>query len=139
MKFQEQNSKTIRFEGTYTTTREVLDPLPMLKQRITGIGESKDLNISKFVAIATQNTTTKPPFAVTGTSTYYEDKGDVFYTTFVGTSTPGTDSTLTVKMTHIIKGGTGKFKNASGSFEGKTIADPKKLTASILLKGSITY
>lgn len=135
---KKDKQKTIAFEASYTTTKEVLDPAPMLKQRITGIGKSTELGISKFVAVSTQNTGTPPPFKLSGTSTFYADNGDVFYTTFAGTSTPGTDGTMTVEMTSTITGGTGKFEHASGTVAGKTIVDPKKPTASINCKGNIT-
>ena len=39
---------TVAFEATYTTSNELIDPPPLLKQRITGLGKSNELNISKF-------------------------------------------------------------------------------------------
>src|SRR6478609_2449837 len=87
---------TVAFEATYTTSNELIDPPPMLKQRITGIGKSNELNISKFIAISTQNTGTPPPFKLSGTCTYYADNGDTFNSTFAGTATPNADGTITV-------------------------------------------
>ena len=130
---------TVAFEATYTTTNELLDPPPMLKQRITGIGKSNELNISKFVAVSTQNTGTPPPFKLSGPCTYYADNGDMFYTSFSGDATPNADGTITVQMTHTITGGTGRFGHASGTIVGKTIVDPKKPSASIDCKGTISY
>ena len=130
--------RTVAFEANYTTTKEVLDPAPMLKQRITGVGKSTELDISKFVAVSTQNTGTPPPFKLSGTSTFYADNGDVFDATFTGTSTPNADGTMTVEITSTITGGTGKFEHSSGTVVGKTIVDPKKPTASIHCKGNIT-
>jgi hypothetical protein len=138
LSFMAPKKRSVAFEATYTTTKEVLDPAPMLKQRITGTGKSTQLDISKFVAVSTQNTSTPPPFRISGTSTFYSDNGDVFYTTFAGTSTPDKNGTLTVEMTSTITGGTGKFEHATGSITGKTIVDPKKPTASIDCKGNIT-
>lgn len=136
--FKMSAQKTVAFEATYTTTKEVLDPAPMLKQRITGMGKSTELKISKFVAMSTQNTSTPPPFRISGSTTFYTDNGDTFSATFAGTSTPNSDGTITVEMTNTIDGGTGKFEHASGSITGKTIVDPKKPTASINCKGNIT-
>jgi hypothetical protein len=130
---------TVAFTATYTTSNELIDPPPMLKQKITGIGTSNELNITKFIAISTQNTGTAPPFKLNGKCTWYAEGGDVFYSDFAGTATPGTDGTITVAMTHTISGGTGKFIHASGTIEGKTIADPKKPTASIDSKGTISF
>ena len=130
---------TVAFEATYTTSNELIDPPPLLKQKITGLGKSNELNISKFVAISTQNTGTPPPFKISGPCTYYADNGDVFYSEFAGTASPNADGTITVQMTHTITGGTGKFEHASGSLTGKTIADPKMPTASITCKGTISF
>lgn len=55
MSCKKDASRTIAFEATYTTTNEILDPPPMLKQRITGTGKSNKLDISKFVAVSTLN------------------------------------------------------------------------------------
>lgn len=136
---KKDKTTTVAFEATYTTSNELIDPPPMLKQRITGIGKSNELSISKFVAISTQNTGTPPPFKLSGTCTYYADNGDVFYTTFAGAATPNGDGTITVEMTHTITGGTGMFKHSSGTINGKTIVDPKMPTASIFCKGTINY
>jgi hypothetical protein len=136
---KKDTEKTVQFEATYTTTNELLEPAPMLKQRITGTGQSNNLNIVKFVAISTMNTTTQPPFSIGGSCTYYADNGDEFYTTHAGTSAPNADGTLTVKMTHTITGGTGKFKNAKGTLTGETIANPRNPTNTIIVKGDITY
>jgi len=130
---------TVAFEATYTTSNELIDPPPLVKTRITGVGKSNELNISKFVAISTQNTGTPPPFKLSGPCTFYADNGDVFYSEFAGTSTPNANGTITVEMTHTITGGTGKFEHASGSIAGKTIVDPKMPTASILCKGTISF
>jgi len=130
---------TVAFEATYTTSNELIDPPPLLKQRITGVGKSNELNISKFVAISTQNTSTPPPFKLSGPCTYYSDNGDVFYSEFAGTATPNANGTITVEMSHKIIGGTGKFEHASGSISGKTIVDPKMPTASITCQGTISF
>jgi len=111
----------------------------MLKQKITGTGQSNELNISKFIAISTQNTGTPPPFKLSGTCTYFAGNGDVFYTIFAGAATPNVDGTITVGMTHTISGCTGNFEHSSGTINGKTIADPKMPAASILCKGTINY
>ena len=130
---------TVAFEAIYTTSNELIDPPPLLKQRITGVGKSNELNISKFVAVSTQNTGTPPPFKINGPCTYYADNGDIFYTEFTGTVTPNADGTIAVQMTHTITGGTGKFEHANGSIAGITYVDPKMPTASITCKGTIRF
>jgi len=134
-----EQPSTVSFEGTYTTTNEVLNPPPMLKQRITGIGQSTRLDMIKFVAVSTLNLTTPPPFRLAAFDTTYTADGDAFYTTATGTSTPNADGTSTVEMTHTINGGSGKFKNATGSFTGLTIVTASNPTNTITLKGDIRY
>ena len=133
-----EKERTVEFESTHTTTNELLAPPPMLKQRITGLGTSTKLHLTKFVAISTMDLTTPPPFKISGTSTTYANDGDVFYTSFSGTATPHEDGTRTVEMTHIITGGTGKFENATGRSHGKTVVDLTKPSAVIHSKGFVT-
>lgn len=127
------------FKGTYTTTTEVLSPPPNLQVRITGIGQASYLGNGKFVAYSTPNLTTPPPFHISGISTMTADNGDVFYTSFAGLETPNPDGSRTVVMTHTIRGGTGKFENASGTFVGNSIVNQSSPTNSITLDGSISY
>jgi hypothetical protein len=136
---KEDTPASVAFEGTYTTTNEVLNPAPSLKQRSTGISQTKPLDISRFVAIATITIAPPPPFKVSGDCTFYADNGDTFITTFTGTSIPNPDGTSTVELTHTITSGTGKFAKASGTFVGNAIANPAKPTGEITYKGTITY
>lgn len=136
---KKEQPTTVTFTSTHTTTNELIDPPPMLKQRITGIGSSSELRIIKFIAISTQNQGTPPPFKISGPATWYAEDGDVFYSDFEGSTTPGPEGTVTVMMIHTIKGGTGKFLNATGTIEGKTIVDLKKPSASIDSKGTIRF
>jgi len=136
---RKERNRTVPIQGTYTTTNEILEPAPMLKQRITGIGQSTYLNIVKFVAVSVLNTTTPPPFQLSGPATFYAGNGDEFYTAFIGTAIPNADGTITVEMTHTVTGGTGKFKHATGTFIGNTIANPKNPTNTIVYNGIFNY
>ncbi len=104
-----KNHRAIAFEASYTTTSERIDGPPLVKLKITGLGTSSELNITKFVAISTQDRRTAPPFKISGTCSWYAKDGDSFTSSFAGTATPGADSTLVVVMTNTITGGTGKF------------------------------
>lgn len=128
-----KETNMVPFNGTYTTTNEVLHPAPALQSRITGIGQS-NLDVSKFIAVSTANLTTPPPFQLAGTATFYAGNGDVFYTSFAGSLSPQSDGTGTIVMTHKVLGGTGRFEHATGSFVGNGIAHPTKPTS-----GTITY
>jgi hypothetical protein len=136
---KEEVPQTVPFEGTFTTTNEVLNPAPALKQRITGISQVKSLNINKFVAVSTVTVAPPPPFKLSGECTFYAEDGDTFSTTFTGTNTPNAEGMFIVEMTHTVVGGTGKFAKASGTFVGNAFADPRTLKGSIVHKGTITY
>ena len=127
------------FKGTYTTSSEILQPAPFLHTRITGIGQASHLGKGSFVALSTLNLTTAPPFQLGGTATFTAANGDEFYTTFTGTATPNGQGALNVSMSHTITGGTGIFENATGSFEGFTVAVPGHAEASIDYAGTISY
>lgn len=129
----------VPIKGTYETTNEVLHGPPMLQQRITGVGQSSHLGEGKFVAISTLNLTTAPPFQLAGTATFYAANGDVFYTSFAGTSTPSTGGTSIVIMTHTITGGTGRFENATGTLIGHAVANPSRPTGTVTYDGTISY
>ena len=134
-----QEVKMLPIKGSYITTNEILAPAPMLRQRITGIGESSHLGEGTFVAIATLNLTTPPPFQLGGTCTFYAANGDTFLTVFSGTSTPVGNGILSVVINHTINGGTGRFSNATGSLTGTTIANPALPTGFTAYTGTISY
>ena len=139
MKNGNNENKMVPIKGSYTTTNEILAPAPMLRQRITGVGESSHLGEGSFVAIATLNLTTPPPFNLFGTSTFYAANGDTFLTEFTGTSTPVGNGVLSVVINHTITGGTGRFQNATGNLVGVTMANPAIPTGSTTYEGTISY
>ncbi len=134
-----KEGKTFPLKGTYSTVNEALSGPPMSLQKITGTGQSTLLGHSKFIAFSTLDLTTPPPFKLSGTSTSYAANGDVFYTSFTGTSTPNPDGTLTVVINHTITGGTGRFNNAGGSFISNTIADPKSPYGTVTNEGYLSF
>jgi len=58
---KEDTPVSVTYEGTYTTTNELLNPAPMLKQRTTGTSPARPLDIARFVATATITITPPPP------------------------------------------------------------------------------
>ncbi len=131
--------KDVPIKGTYTTTSQFLSGPPMVQVRITGTGQSSHLGQGTFVALSMLNLSTPPPFVLSGTATFYAANGDEFYTSFEGTSTPNTDGTSTVEMTHTVTGGSGRFENASGNFTGLTITNLSIPQATITYEGYISY
>lgn len=127
------------FKGVYTTTVEVLSGPPLLQQRITGTGNATHLGESTFIALNTVNFTTPPPFQVSGTTTFWADNGDTFFTSYTGTSTPIGGGISSVVINHTITGGTGRFSDAGGSFTGNTLANPALPTGTITYQGTISY
>lgn len=129
----------VPIKGAYVTTNERLSPPPMVLQRITGIGQASHLGEGKFIAMSTLNLTSPPPFNFSGTCTFFAANGDEFYTSFVGTSMPQPDGTLVVHMRHLIKGGTGRFAEASGTLAGHSHVDPTAPSAISTYEGTISY
>lgn len=110
-----EKTKSVPFKGEYSTTNQPLAGPPLVKQKITGVGEATSLGNSIFIAFAAVNVTTPPPFQVTGTATFVAADGSEFYTEFTGTNTPKGDGTASILITHHITGGTKRFQYASGT------------------------
>ena len=106
----------VPFKGSYTTTMVLLQPPPNLKQLVSGTGIASHLGISTFEAISYVTVLPQPPFTVTGTRTITAANGDQIFTTFSGTSTPVVNGMNGADLHETITGGTGRFENASGSF-----------------------
>lgn len=134
-----RHNEGVPFKGEYETTSQLLQPPPILRQRITGIGEATHLGESTQVAFVTVNLTTPPPFHLSGTATFTAANGDEFYTEFTGTNTPNGDGTATGIINHTITGGTGRFENATGNFTGTVLVNPANSTNHVTYLGSISY
>lgn len=134
-----KNNKQVSIKGTYTTSAKILAGPPIMQQEITGHGESSHLGRSMFIAYPTIYFTTPPPFKNSGTTMFKAANGDEFYTSFTGTVTPNPDGTNTVVMDHIITGGTGRFKQASGNLTGYTIGIPGHAEGTVSYEGTISY
>ena len=126
----------VPFKGFYNNTHETLQGPPMFKQRVTGHGQATHLGESVFVAISNVNLTTPPPFAVTGTRTFTAANGDQFFTTFTGFGIPGGSG---ANLHEVIVGGTGRFQNASGSFDSTVKNDASTSTYTVTFNGYINF
>ena len=128
------------FGGSYTTSNEQLAGPPVVQIRITGLGDMENLGPGKFVAYSTQNLTPPPPFTMSGIATSsFDDHDDVFYTSFNGTIRPNGDGTNTIVVNHVIRGGTGRFENATGSYTGTSKVDLAQPTNTLNVEGRIKY
>jgi acyl-coenzyme A thioesterase PaaI-like protein len=127
----------VPFKGEYTTVAEFLRGPAV--QRITGTGHATHLGKSVFVANATVNLTTPPPFAIAGTAVFTAANGDQFYTRFTGTNTPTGNGTSRGVLYHTITGGTGRFENATGSFTGIALVNAASPTNSVSFDGHINF
>jgi hypothetical protein len=134
-----KQATSVPIKGEYTTSAQILSGPPLVRQRITGQGHLSHLGKSSFVALATLNLTTPPPFSLEGTAVFTAANGDEFYTTFSGTATPNGAGANTVEMVHTISGGTGRFSGATGSFTGYTVAVPGHTQGTITSEGFINY
>ena len=127
----------VPFIGDYVTTAEFLQGPAV--QRITGVGQATHLGQNTFVANATVNFSTPPPFAIAGTATFTAANGDKFYTRFTGTSTPTGNGTSRGDIYHIVVGGTGRFENATGSLTGLALVNAASPTNTVSYTGTLNY
>ncbi|HEY0678873.1 MAG TPA: hypothetical protein VGD17_11345 [Chitinophagaceae bacterium] len=132
-------NQSVPFNGSYTTSAQILNPPPMMRQQIIGHGQAPHLGKSTFVAISNVNFTVPPPFPISGTCVWTAANGDEFYSSFVGTATPTGQGTNNVVMTHTITGGTGRFSDATGTITGHTVATPGHSEGHVTYEGTISY
>ena len=131
------HENAVPFTGDYITTAEFLQGPAV--QRITGHGQATHLGQGMFVANATVNFSTPPPFAIEGTATFTGANGDQFFTRFIGTSTPTGNGTSRGDFVHTIIGGNGKFENATGSLTGVALVNAANPTNTVSYEGTINY
>ena len=127
----------VPFRGDYITTAEFLQGPAV--QRITGRGEATHIGQSMFVANATVNFSTPPPFAIAGTATFTAANGDKFFTQFIGTSTPTGNGTSRGDIYHTVIGGTGRFQNATGTLTGVAFVNAANPTNTVSYTGTLDY
>lgn len=130
-------NRTVPFKGEYATVAQFIQGPAV--QIITGTGHATHLGESRFVANATVNLTTPPPFAIAGTAVFTASNGDQFYTAFTGTSTPTGPGTSRGILNHRITGGTGRFEDATGAFTGIALVNAASPVNSVRFEGSINY
>lgn len=127
----------VPFIGDYVTTAEFLQGPAV--QRITGVGHATHLGQNTFVANATVNFSTPPPFAIAGTATFTAANGDKFYTQFTGINTPTGNGTSRGDIYHTVVGGTGRFENATGSLTGIAFVNAANPTNTVSYTGTLNY
>lgn len=131
------NENDVPFKGFYITRAEFLAGPAV--QRITGTGQATHLGESSFIANATVNFSTLPPFAIAGTAVFTAANGDQFFTQFTGTSTPAGIGTSRGVINHTIIGGTGRFEDATGNLTGIAIVNAANPTNTVSYDGNINY
>lgn len=131
------HENAVPFIGDYVTTAVFLQGPAV--QIITGIGQATHLGQSTFIANATVNFGTPPPFAIAGTAVFTAANGDQFYTQFTGTNTPTGNGTSRGVINHTIVGGTGRFENATGSLIGIALVNAANPTNTVSYTGTLDY
>jgi len=138
-KVRGKDGKGVPFKASYTTTFMTIQPPPMFIQKVTGTGIASHLGESTFEAISRVTVSGQPPFTVTGQRTITAANGDQIFTTFSGTSTPMGPGINSTRLHDVVTGGTGRFKNASGSFEAVALANQQTATFTADFDGYINY
>lgn len=127
----------VPFKGYYITRAEFLQG--PAKQKITGTGEASHLGASTFVANATVNFGTPPPFAIEGTAVFTAANGDQFFTRFTGWNTPLGNGMSRGDIFHTLTGGTGRFDDATGTLTAVALVNQASPTNQVWYEGSINY
>jgi hypothetical protein len=136
----ERHRRTVPFTGTFATLTTILSDPPLVQQKITGTGRLSPLGAASFDAMSTLVLTPPPPFQLSGPSTMTLANGDQLYSNFTGTASPQEGGKLLVTIHHTFTGGTGRFRHATGYYDGVTLADdPSNPAASLTIKGELTY
>ena len=129
--------QALPIKGSFTTVNEILQPPPNVVQRVTGTGTASFLGSCTFVAMTNVTISGAPPFAVIGSKTFTAANGDQLFTSFTGTSHPIATDVTQANLHEVITGGTGRFENASGSFETTAIADKVTPSYTATIAGEI--
>ena len=135
---QKAHHATVPFKGEFIVSIQPLGMPPIQQLKINGAGHATHLGNSRFEMFNTANFTTIP-ISLTGTGTFYAANGDQIFTSVSGSSTPNDDGSATAVIENTITGGTGRFRNASGSFAGTTTASIGQPAIRLEFEGTIAY
>jgi hypothetical protein len=124
-------------EGECTLTVEVLEVnFPILRQRDHGTCQLSHLGRTGFdgtleinLLLGTQK----------GTRTFTAANGDELHATVAGTSAPVGPGLIGFTATFTFTGGTGRFTSASGTAQGKGVANQMTQTSEVQIDGSVSY
>ncbi len=130
----------VPFKAGFNNTSQVLAPPPMVQIQITGEGSGSHIGKATLAANVTVNLTTPPPFSINGTAVITAANGDQIFVSVTGSRTAA-DATgaYTGTTSNTVTGGTGRFENASGSFEGKITANVTSPNSTVTYQGYISY
>lgn len=107
------------FQGTFHGFAEAATPTDVpevVEISIPLAGQATHLGKFDMVLVHHLNVVT---LAFTGHTEWTAANGDRLYTTFIGQAYPSDDPAwITFDVTHTITGGTGRFEEATGTFEG---------------------
>ncbi|MGI8580652.1 MAG: hypothetical protein ACR2KX_00520 [Chitinophagaceae bacterium] len=134
------NKLGVPFKASFETASRPLAFPPILRLETTGTGIGSHIGKSTLLAYPTINFRTNP-ISVSGTLVITAANGDEIFASFTGTrsATNATILAFTIHATYIITGGTGRFQNASGSFEGISTGTLGIHTGTASYEGYISY
>jgi hypothetical protein len=127
------------FKGVYTYTTEVVQPAPLYQEAITGNGHAATLGKSIYVAFMEVDESGTPPYPASGGGTFQSSTGNEFNTQFSGTVTPNGNGSQTVRLTHTVTDGIGRYQDVSGSFTSVSVADPSNAVNVISFSGVLGF
>jgi len=104
----------------------------------TGVATGVGSHIGRFTSVG-QSTIDFAKGTITGTSTTMAANEDKIFTNDMGTITNNGDGTAVAEVHCTIMGGTGRFKEASGSYVNYAILNFETNTADATFDGTICY
>lgn len=124
------------FHGTYEGSVTVPVGIPVLEDVFfTVTGHASLLGKFQMANIADIDLTT---LSSQGSTTITAANGDELYTTYFTLGTDNGDGTYTVVGEHEITGGTGRFKDADGSFTTYSLATMMTTLETVTIAGRVT-
>lgn len=130
----------VPFKARFETASRPLAFPPILRLESTGTGIGSHIGKATLLAYPIIDFRTNP-ISVSGTLVITAANGDEIWATFIGTRTATSSTVLdfTINATYTITGGTGRFVNATGSFEGISVGRLGVHTGTATYLGYISY
>jgi hypothetical protein len=136
---EKMNELGVPFKASFNNVSQVLAPPPIVQIQITGEGRGSHIGKATLVANLKVNVTTTPLFTISGTAVITAANGDQIFFSVISSRAANVTGAYTHISYNTVTGGTGRFEDATGSFEGTIIANTKSMNSMVSYEGYISY